>query len=190
MHKLTLVLALFLSACASKEAAGPVAKAASPAAAPVTLAPASCGGIAKLHAFGDVWLASQPTAADLEAAKAQGIKSVVNLRPRGEQADFDEQDFVSGLGLTYLNLPISGPSDLTDENLTRAREALRSAGRPLLLHCASANRVGAVWIPWRVLDGGLGIDAAVAEAKTIGLKSPELEAKARDYVKRMQAGAR
>jgi hypothetical protein len=52
------------------------------------------------------------------------------------------------------------------------------------LHCASANRVGAVWIPFRVLDQGIELEAAVAGAKAIGLETPEYEAKARDYVER------
>ena len=54
----------------------------------------------------------------------------------------------------------------------------------MLLHCASSNRVGAVWLAYRALDGGLSIEEAKAEAKIVGLKSPALEAKAIDYVKR------
>jgi uncharacterized protein (TIGR01244 family) len=189
MKNPTLVLALLLSACGTEESDAPAAKSPAPAVAEVKLVQATCGGIANLHAFGDVWLAGQPAAADFEAAKAQGVRTVVNLRARSEQGDFDEQGFVGGLGLAYLHIPIAGPSDLTDEAFASAREALAKAQRPLLLHCASANRVGAMWIPWRVLDGGLALEDAVAEAKTIGLKSPELEAKARDYVAR-QAGAK
>lgn len=73
---------------------------------------------------------------------------------------------------------------MTDEVLDRARAELKAAPRPILMHCASANRVGAVWLPYRVLDGGLSWDDAVAEAKVVGLRSAELEAKARDYVER------
>jgi protein tyrosine phosphatase (PTP) superfamily phosphohydrolase (DUF442 family) len=67
-----------------------------------------------------------------------------------------------------------------------ARKQLKAAERPILLHCGSANRVGAVWLPYRVLDAGLAWDAALAEAKTIGLRTPALEAKAMDYVQRHQ----
>ena len=44
--------------------------------------------------------------------------------------------------------------------------------------------MGGVWLPYRVLDAGLSWDAALAEAKTIGLRNPVLEAKAKDYVDR------
>jgi hypothetical protein len=55
------------------------------------------------------------------------------------------------------------------------------------LHCGSSNRVGAVWLPWRVLDGGVEVEKAVAEAKPIGLKKAEYEEKALDYIKRNQS---
>jgi len=144
------------------------------------------GAVARVHGIGDLYLASQPTAADLELAKQQGIKTVINLRPAAEQPEFDEEGLVRGLGLEYVHVPIAGVGGFDDATITRAREALSSAEGPVLLHCASANRVGAVWIPWRVLDGGRTVDEAIAEARTIGLKTPELEGKARDYVLRMK----
>jgi len=176
------LLLISLLSCAALACAVPAEEA--PPAAPGTLAPASCGSIQNLHALGDVWFAGQPAAEDFALAQAQGVKTVVNLRRAGEQAGFDEQAHATALGLGYVSLPIGGPSDLTDEVFQRARELLQSAPRPLLLHCASANRVGAVYVPWRVLDGGATLEQALREAHEIGLKSPELEAKAREYVLR------
>lgn len=177
------ILTALSSSCASSEGSG-AAEASREVATSAILEPATCGSIARLHRFGDLYLAGQPAAADFEAAREAGVKTVINLRPPTEQSGFDEGAAVKALGLAYLNLPISGPADLTDEALGKARTLLNNAERPILVHCASANRVGAIWIPWRVLDGGLGIEEAVAEAKTIGLRTPELEARARDYVTR------
>ncbi len=42
-------------------------------------------------------------------------------------------------------------------------------------------------IPWRVLDGGIELEDAVKEGKTVGMKNPDYEAKARDYIKRRQS---
>ena len=56
----------------------------------------------------------------------------------------------------------------------------------MLVHCFSAGRVGATWLAHRVLDDGLTVEAAVAEAKTIGLKKEDFIAKATDYVQRMK----
>lgn len=153
-----------------------------------TLAPATCGSIERLHELDGVYLAGQPSAADLEAAQQLGIKTVINLRHAHEHGEFDERAHAESLGLAYVSLPWSGAAELTDAIFDRSRELLRSSERPILLHCASANRVGAVWLPHRVLDGGVVYEDALAEARTIGLRTPELEAKARDYIARRASG--
>jgi uncharacterized protein (TIGR01244 family) len=195
MHpKTALVLALpavLALACASpavEETPAPAAAARStpaPAPAPAdVLAPATCGALQKVHELDGVYTAGQPTAEDLLAAREAGIKTVIDLRRADEKRGYDEAAAVAEAGLAYVPLPFNGPAELNDAIFDRARELLRTAERPLLLHCASANRVGAVWIPYRVLDAGIALDAAVAEARTIGLKTPEYEALARDYVAR------
>ncbi len=148
------------------------------------LEPYECGTITRLHTLGGVFLASQPKLEDFAQAKKGGVKTVINLRHASEIKEFDERKVVEGEGLTYVNLPWDGPGELTDDVFDKAREHLKAAERPILLHCASANRVGAVWLPHRVLDGGLSWDAALAEVKIVGLKSPDYEAKAKDYIKR------
>ena len=147
------------------------------------LAPAACGKIARVSRLADVYLASQPTAADLAEAKNLGIKTVINLRPDAETKGFDERRAVEAAGLAYVHIPFAA-DDVTDAVFDQAREQLKSAPRPLLLHCGTANRVGGVWLPYRVLDAGLSWDAALAEAKTIGLRNATLEAKAKEYVER------
>jgi uncharacterized protein (TIGR01244 family) len=167
------------------ESSGPAApppKVAAPAAD--RLAPTSCGAIARLHAFGDIWLASQPSPDDFEHAKKAGIRTVINQRPESEIKDFDERAVVTSLGLRYENPGWNGPKQFTDEIIEETLDLLRSVERPVMMHCASANRSGAIWIVYRVLDGGLDVDAAVAEAKTVGLRTPEYERIARDYVER------
>jgi uncharacterized protein (TIGR01244 family) len=148
------------------------------------LEPTTCGRIARVHRLADVYLAGQPTAEDLAEAKKLGVKTIVNLRPDAEQKGFDERAAVEDAGLAYVHIPFSGADDLDDAIFDKAREELKKAERPLLLHCASANRVGAVWLPYRVLDNGIAYDAALAEAKTVGLRTPAMEAKAKDYIER------
>jgi protein tyrosine phosphatase (PTP) superfamily phosphohydrolase (DUF442 family) len=168
---------LFLvSACARPAPAPPTIEGGN------TLETAELGSLQRVHRAGDVWLASQPSAADFELLKGLGIKTVVDLRHPGELTAFDERATVEGLGLAYLSLPFQGASEMSDPVLDRARELLRTAERPLLFHCASANRVGAVWLPYRVLDEHQGFEGARAEAREIGLRSPELEARAIAYV--------
>lgn len=147
------------------------------------LEPSTCGEIERLHTVGGVFLASQPEAQDFEQAASSGIKTVLDLRKPGELSEFDERATVEGLGMSYVNVPFSKPEEMTDDVLDRAREVLNDPERkPILVHCASANRVGAVWLAHRVLDGGLAYDEALAEAKTVGLKAPALELRAKEYI--------
>lgn len=151
------------------------------------LEPYECGTITRLHTRDGVFLASQPQPSDFEQAHKGGVKSVINLRHPSENTEFDEPAVVAGLGLNYYNLPWNGPDELTAKVFSDSRHLLKTVERPVLLHCSSANRVGAVWIPYRVLDEGADLETAVEEARVIGLKSPDYETKARDYVKRKQA---
>lgn len=154
---------------------------------PKKLEPAKCGSVKQLHAFDDIYLAGQPSQADFAEFKKRGVKGVLNLRTK-EEMDFDEAKAVKGLGLEYHHVPIAGPDALTDENFDKLRKLLNEKQqRPLLLHCASANRVGAVWLAHRVLDGGQTYEDALAEAKTVGLKSPQMEAKAKGYIAKQKA---
>ena len=148
------------------------------------LEPYECGDVSRLHTLGGVFLASQPNPSDFEQAKDGGIKTVINLRHDGENTDFDEGEVVKGLGLNYVHLPWKAPEEMTDDLLDRSRDLLKTSKKPILLHCASANRVGAIWLVHRVLDGGITFEEALAEAKTVGLKSPDYEAKAKDYIGR------
>ncbi|MBK7645085.1 MAG: protein tyrosine phosphatase family protein [Planctomycetes bacterium] len=178
--RLALLAPLALSACHSTAQPAP----AHPPAASAKLESYSCGAIEHLHTCDGIFLASQPSADDFHKIKNGGVKTVINLRPPSENKDFDEAQLIGGMGLAYVNIPFGKPEQLTDEVFAKARGELGKAQKPILMHCHSANRVGAIWLAYRVLDDGLAYDAALAEAKTVGLTSPALEAKAKDYIQR------
>ncbi len=163
--------------------------AAAPAAPPQQqtpkLEPYQCGKVQRLHVFGNIFLASQPAKEDFQTAAENGIKTVLNLRAAGE-LDWDEGAWVKKLGMNYVNIPIT-PRTFTDQKIDQARKLLRdSKNRPLLVHCASANRVGAIWLAHRVLDHGLDYQQALKEARTVGLRSPVLERIVRQYIAKRQ----
>lgn len=154
---------------------------------PKKLEPAKCGSVKQLHVLDDIYLAGQPTAADFQEFKKRGVKSVLNLRTK-EELDFDEAKTLKSLGLEYHHVPIASSDALTDETFDKLRKLLNEKEqRPMLMHCAVASRVGAVWLAHRVLDRGLTYEAALAEAKTVGLKTPALEAKAKEYIAKQKA---
>lgn len=174
----TVLVALLSIACSPSEPTAPSQAAAK------KLEPYSCGTVQRLHTFDGIFLASQPSEADFREAQANGIRTVVNLRMPDELKDFDEAALIPSLGMEYLTLPFSSPESLTPEIFDSARALLRdSARRPLLLHCNSSNRVGAIWLAHRVLDGKLDYASALAEAQMVGLKTPALEERTREYLR-------
>ena len=76
---------------------------------------------------GDIVAAGQPTAAQLDAARREGVHTVVNLRPAGEFDAFDEAARVRDAGMTYVHIP-AGPDDINDASARRLDEALSAEG--------------------------------------------------------------
>lgn len=84
-----------------------------------------------------------PSDENLSAAKALGFKTVVSLLPATEAGN--EAERAERLHLGFVSIPIAGPDDLTEEHAkTLAAVLADPARRPLILHCASGNRAGAL----------------------------------------------
>lgn len=113
------------------------------------------------------------TVADLPALRAAGITRVIDLTPDAETPQFDEAAAVRGAGLDYANLPIAGPQDL-DREAVREFDALLAQSRaPVLVHCASGNRVGALAALRAAWLHGADEEAALAEGRRWGLTGLE-----------------
>jgi uncharacterized protein (TIGR01244 family) len=125
----------------------------------------------------------QPRPEHFAELKARGVKAVLNLRTPGEHRADEEQQAVAAAGLTYFNIPVvySAPrSEQVDEFLRITDDA---ANRPLFIHCTAAIRVGGFWLIRRVLRDGWSWEAALAEARKVGLtQAPHLEEFAKQYI--------
>ena len=87
----------------------------------------------------------QPSYGQLQQAKGKGYKTVINMRTAGEPTDFgDERKAVEDLGMAYIHIPVAGGAGVTVENAKALADALATAEKPLLLHCGSGNRIGAL----------------------------------------------
>ena len=120
----------------------------------------------------------------LEGLKNDGFKAVINLRTATERgANIDENRArAESLGLKYLHIPFNGsaPENKTfDDFLTAIAD---KSNQPVYIHCASANRVGAVWLAKRVLQDGWSTEKATEEARLIGLSAAPLEKFALQYI--------
>jgi uncharacterized protein (TIGR01244 family) len=134
--------------------------------------------------------AGQPQADHFRQVAEAGYRAVIDLRAPDEPRGFDEAAVVRAAGLRYENIPVSGT--FGDAEVDRFRAVLRDpANRPALVHCGSANRVGALLIPYLVLDEGRTTDEAVRLAREVGLRSQPLADAALAYARQHGgAGAR
>ncbi|MEQ1832979.1 MAG: sulfur transferase domain-containing protein [Candidatus Eisenbacteria bacterium] len=126
----------------------------------------------------------QPEAANITALAKAGFRTMLDLRAADEPRGFDEDASMKAAGVRYVKLPVT-PATLDDAVFEQVRRLMtETGGKGVFVHCASGNRVGAALIPWLVLDRGWDVERAVTAAKAGGLKSAEMEAKARDYIAR------
>jgi protein tyrosine phosphatase (PTP) superfamily phosphohydrolase (DUF442 family) len=132
------------------------------------------------------WLVTggQPSADALEALAKAGIHDVFDLRGADEPRGFDEAAAARSMQLNYLPIPVT-PADFSDSKFTAFRHHLVAHGpqKPMFIHCASGNRVGAALLPWLVLDKGLSYDTALEMARGVGLHNPELTKRALEYTR-------
>lgn len=125
------------------------------------------------------YCSGQPCDTDWKELAGKGVKTVLNLCPPTQAAD-PEKQLVEAQGMEYHNIPVAGPGDLTDEAVNQFRQLVKEKGQGLLVHCASGNRVGALFALAAHADGKsveeamqLGVDAGLT-----GL-APFVEAKLR-----------
>lgn len=121
--------------------------------------------------------AGQPAPQALARLRDMGFRTVVNLRTEREGAA-QERAVVEGQGLRYVWVPVTAESfSLADVDAVQRVLDDRSSG-PVLLHCASSNRVGAVWAVMQSRQGRT-LDEALAAGREAGLHSPQVEAAVR-----------
>lgn len=132
----------------------------------------------------DVLAGGQPSPEHVDRLARAGMRTVLDTRGTGESRGFDEPAAVRAAGMEYVALPVEH-GGIPDETFDRFRALMGDpARRPMLVHCASGNRVGALMIPYLLLDEGRGAEEALALAVGCGLRSRELADAAFDYARR------
>ncbi|MBW2271417.1 MAG: hypothetical protein JRH16_22925 [Deltaproteobacteria bacterium] len=129
--------------------------------------PFSWGEASRVTQLGDLFFADQPDRAGFEQAREAGVEVVINLRAPGE-LDWDEPAAAKELGLTYYNVPITGPR-FDPEAIARI-DALVSEheGSKVLVHCGSSNRVGG-WLATHLITQGMSTEDAIVVGRRAGI---------------------
>lgn len=149
-----------------------------------TPAPAGIVNFSRVDATVACGGATEPSA--MAALAAEGFKTVINLRLPSEPGVADEEAVVTAAGLTYLHLPMDpmAPTVAAAEHFLTV--IADPSIQPVYIHCASANRVGAVWAIKRVVQDGWTREHAIEEGQAIGMKSQVMF----DFVHRFLDGHR
>ena len=115
--------------------------------------------------------AGQPDEAAFKVFAENGYVAVIDLRTAGEDRGLDEVAVVEGLGMEYVSLPI-GRDDITMSKARELDELIGQYDGPVLVHCASSNRVGAL-LALQKFDETGDAEISLETGRAGGLKSLE-----------------
>lgn len=108
------------------------------AAAPATIRPLVAG----------VWVSGQIAPAQIDELKAQGIKTIVALRPDGEEQGQPSSAAVEAAaraaGLGFAHVPVAG-SEIPQAAVDAVARALARRENTVLLYCRSGHRATRTW---------------------------------------------
>ena len=138
----------------------------------------------------DFCTGGQPRLEHLEKLKADGVKAIINLRQPSEHRAAEEEAKAKELGLRYFNIPVAYGNPNEEQVAEFLKITDDPENRPAFIHCTAAIRVGAFWLIRRVARDGWTWDAALAEARKVGLSNaPHLEEFAKNYLASRKPGA-
>jgi uncharacterized protein (TIGR01244 family) len=125
--------------------------------------------------------ATKPEA--VPALKQMGYASIVNMRLATEAGANVEAEEAAAktAGIRYYHIPFNGSSPdpaVADQFL---KTIAVPENNPAYIHCASGNRVSAMWMIKRMVVDHWDADKAYSEANALGLTSPALKQFALDY---------
>jgi len=131
----------------------------------------SAPGIKNFHQLNEhVYRGAQPTDEGLQYLAKIGVKTVIDLRETDERAQAEES-VVTAAGMKYVNVPMTGLTPPTEQEITRILGILEdeTAGG-VFVHCKQgADRTGAVMAAYRIDHDHWDNARALSEAKSEGM---------------------
>lgn len=114
----------------------------------------------------DFFIGPQPTEQDLEDAKQQGIRTVIDFRMPAETAISNEQ-LTNSKGLDYVNVPVNKGA-LLEQQIGELDQAMKRHNGPYLLHCATGMRAAMLIALSRAKQNGWSAERTFQEAESMG----------------------
>lgn len=131
---------------------------------------------------------AEPSPDQLKEFAADGFRSIVNLQPKEEKQmvpEDVERRLAEEAGLTYRHIAVSG-NELDSQVVEKFRQEAGSLPKPVLVHCASGKRAGALTMMHIGVTTHQSGEETLQHAKAIGFDcdTPQLSSFIRDYVNR------
>jgi len=114
----------------------------------------------------------QPDADEFALFAEAGYVAVIDLRGEMEDRGLDEEAVLAELGMEYVTLPLSSPDAISYENASKLDEILSGFDGPVLVHCGSGNRVGAL-LALRESANGASAEDALQYGRDAGMTGLE-----------------
>ena len=104
----------------------------------------------------------------LKELAAHGITTIIDLRTPQEGVE-QEATAAQKENITHINIPITG-AGISDEDVQKFTKIYEAQNGPVLLHCGSGNRVGALLTRY-YLSKNIDTETALERGLTAGMKS-------------------
>ncbi len=141
-------------------------------------------GATQVTQAGSLYFAGQPNEETFEVARDRGVRTVVNLRQPGEHY-WNEAGTVEALGMVYYNVPVVSGEPFSREAFDEIERIVAEQGdEPILVHCASGERVAAWYATHLVGTRGLEQGEALAVARAAGLRHDAAALAVAEYLER------
>jgi len=130
-----------------------------------------------LYRAGDIFLGGQPKEKTLDSLAKAGVTLIINIRTDPEvmthdKEEYPEEDYIKGIGLEYIQIPIGGDAGYTPEAIARIDEAIEKTEGKVLIHCRTAMRATLAWMAWLVRYRDYTLDEAVELGKKARFSFP------------------
>ena len=138
---------------------------------PAFVAAADITGVDRFHQVAPtLYRGAQPSDAAYPQLAKLGVTTVLDLRRPEEHSTTEEAKQVQAAGMRYVNIPMTGWTPPTTEQIAQVR-AVMDTGGVVFVHCKQGrDRTGTVSAIYRMEHDGWANDKAYAEAREKGLR--------------------
>jgi len=105
----------------------------------------------------------------VEALASHGFKTIIDMRTANE-GTADEKALVDRNGMNYINIPMT-VAGISEEQLAAFTKAIETAQKPVLIHCGSGNRAGAMCASYQIKKG-IDPEVALEAGRKAGMRPP------------------